>query len=139
MGAIFLLVVHSFTALVRMLRAGGARAIVAGNLLLKQQLLVIFRNRQRAPNLRPSNRLVLGLLLRLLGPRRTARAAILVRPSTLLKFHQVVVRSKYRDLFAPRIRTKPGPKGPSARVSSLCDVRHGLRLAMPTLSALTDR
>ena len=37
---------------------GGARAVMAENLLLKQQLIVLRRGRQRAPNLRPSDRLL---------------------------------------------------------------------------------
>ena len=37
---------------------------------------------------------------------------MILRPSTLLRFHQYLVRRKYRLLFSPRTRTKPGPKGP---------------------------
>ena len=99
-----------------MLRPGGARAIVAENLLLKQQLLVIARTRQRAPNLQPIERFIFGLLSLLLPRRRIPRAAIVVRPSTFLHLHAVLVRRKYRDLFAPRSRGKPGPKGPSTEV-----------------------
>jgi hypothetical protein len=45
---------------------------------------------------------------------RIRRAAIALQPSTLLAFHQALVRRKYRRLFSspPRLK-KPGPKGPS--------------------------
>ena len=108
-----------------MCRRGGARAIVAENLLLKQQLLLLSRARQRAPNLRPPERILFGLLSGFLGPRRIARAAIVVRPSTLLRLHQALVRKKYRDLFAPRSRGKPGPKGPSAQIiDAIVELKH---------------
>jgi len=114
-GLCFLLI-HLFASLAKMCRAGGAKSIVAENLLLKQQLLVISRARQRAPNLRPGDRLLFALLTLFLRPHRIARAAIVIRPSTLLRFHQALVRKKYRELFTPRSHRKPGPKGPSAEV-----------------------
>ena len=39
---------------------GGVRAVIAENLLLKQQLIVLRRGRQRAPNLTLSDRLLCG-------------------------------------------------------------------------------
>ena len=35
----------------KLCRPGGVRAVISENLLLKQQLLVLGRSRQRAPNL----------------------------------------------------------------------------------------
>ena len=116
MKTVFLLLVHLITAVLKMLRPGGARAIVAENLLLKQQLLVIARTRQRAPNLKPTERSIFGLLSLLLPHRRILRAAIIVRPSTFLRLHKALVRGKYRELFTPRSHARPGPKGPSAEV-----------------------
>jgi len=47
-------------------------------------------------------------------PGRFPKVAVAVRASTLLKFHQYLVRRKYRALFSgPRNGSKPGPKGPS--------------------------
>ena len=40
--------------------------------------------------------------------------AIAFRPSTFLNFHRAMVQRKYRLLFSPKQRTKPGPKGPTA-------------------------
>jgi transposase InsO family protein len=38
---------------------------------------------------------------------------VVIRPSTLLRFHEYLVRRKYRALFSAHGRGKPGPKGPS--------------------------
>jgi len=39
------------TILAKLFRPGGARAVIAENLLLKRQLIIHSRSRQRAPNL----------------------------------------------------------------------------------------
>ena len=46
-----ILLVHLLTTVAKLLGPGGAKAIIAENLLLKQQLLVVTRSRRRAPNL----------------------------------------------------------------------------------------
>ena len=90
------------------------RAVIAENLLLKQQLIVLRRSRQRAPNLRVGDRLLCGFGALFLSPGRIRKVAIGLRPSTLLTFHQALVRGKYRRLFSSSARPKkPGPKGPS--------------------------
>src|ERR1700716_4562517 len=81
---------------------GGVRAVIAENLLLKQQLIVLRRARQRAPNLTPSDRLLCGFCSMFLSPGRIRKAAIGVRPSTLLAFHQALVSRKYHRLFSSR-------------------------------------
>ena len=52
--------VHLLARLAVLLGTGGTRAVLAENLLLKQQLLVLQRSRRRAPNLRPADRLLFG-------------------------------------------------------------------------------
>ena len=94
---------------------GGVRAVSAENLLLKQQLIVLRRARQRAPNLTLRDRLLCGFGSLFLSPGRIRKVAIGVRPATLLAFHQALVRRKYRQLFSSSPCPKPpGPKGPSA-------------------------
>jgi len=51
-----------------------------------------------------------------LNPRRIARSAILIKPSTLLRFHTALKKRKYRLLYSPRSGRKPGPKGPGKEV-----------------------
>jgi len=62
MKDLLLLLAHLLTTLAKLLRPGGAKAIVADSLLMKQQLLIINWSRQRAPNLAPVDRMLLGLL-----------------------------------------------------------------------------
>ncbi len=95
------------------------KAVVAENLLLKQQLLVRTRSRKRAPNLSSFDRFFLGLWSTFLNPRRIKRVALLVQPSTLLKFHQAMVKRKYCFLYSSPNRRKPGPKGPSRELIEL--------------------
>jgi len=102
--------------LANLFRPGVARAVIAENLLLQQKLIIHSRSRQRAPNLTTSDRMLLGLLSLFLGPRRIARAAIIIKPSTLLLFHNALKKRKYRLLYSPGARRKPEPKGPSPEV-----------------------
>ncbi len=95
------------------------KAVVAENLLLKQQLLVLTRSRKRAPHLSSFDRFFLGLWSTYLDSGRIKRVAFLVQPSTLLKFHQALVKRKYRLLYSSPNRKKPGPKGPSRDVIEL--------------------
>ncbi len=53
--------VHLLTTIARLIGPGGARAVVAESLLVKHQLLVFNRSRQRAPNLRSMDRTIAGL------------------------------------------------------------------------------
>ena len=98
----------------KLCRPGGVRAVLAENLLLKQQLIVLRRPRQRAPNLTVGDRLLCAVGSLFLSPGRIRKVAIGVRPATLLTFHRALVRRKYRRLFSSSHRPrKPGPKGPS--------------------------
>jgi hypothetical protein len=60
MKDIWLLLIHLLTASAKLLGPGGVKGIIAENLLLKQQLLVVCRTRQRAPHLSAVNRFLLG-------------------------------------------------------------------------------
>ena len=113
MREFFILFVHLLVTIVRLMKPSGAKAIVAENLLLKQQLLVACRARQRAPRLSALDRFLFGWWSLFLNARRRVRAAILLKPSTLLRFHATLVRRKYHHLFTSRNRAKPGPKRPS--------------------------
>ncbi len=48
-----LLLIHLMVTIVRLFGPGGARPIVAESRLVKYQLLILNRPRERAPNLRP--------------------------------------------------------------------------------------
>ena len=114
MKDLLLPLLHLAVTAAKLCRPGGVRAVIAENLLLKQQLIVLRRSRQRAPNLRVGDRLLCGFGALFLSPGRIRKVAIGLRPSTLLTFHQARVRGKYRRLFSSSARPKkPGPKGPS--------------------------
>src|SRR6266705_6732019 len=112
MSNLVVLFVHVIATLARLLGPGGIRSVVAESVLVKQQLLILNRSRQRSPNLRTSDRLVAGLCALLIGPARLIRSAIVLRPSTLLSLHQVLRNRKYRLLFSSKRKGRPGPKGP---------------------------
>jgi transposase InsO family protein len=114
MRDLVILLVHVITIVLRLVRPGGVRGVVAESVLAKHQLLILNRSRQRAPNLRPLDRLIVGICSLWIQPNRLRRAAIAFKPATLLSFHRVLVKRKYRSLFSPKQKTKPGPKGPTA-------------------------
>ena len=117
MRDLLLLAIHLLVTLAKLLRPGGVRAVAAESLLLKHQLLIINRSRERAPNLTTLDRFVLGLATVFMNPQRIWKLAAILKPATLLKFHKALVERKYRLLFSSSFRgRKPGPKGPSAEL-----------------------
>ena len=110
---IFALIAHLLSTSVRVAGPGGVRAVIAESLLLKHQLIVLNRARKRAPRLTRWDRLLFGIGAFWVAPNRLPKIAIGIRPSTLLRFHRALIQRKYRLLFTPRTRQRPGPKGPS--------------------------
>src|SRR5262245_28476737 len=100
MKGLLLTLLHLAVLTAKLCGPDGVRAVIAENLLLKQQLIVLRRARQRAPNLALSDRLICGLGALFLSPGRMRKVAIGVRPSTLLAFHQALVHRKYQRLFS---------------------------------------
>ena len=106
------LLVHLIVLMVRLARPGGLRSVVGESVLLRHQLLIVNRGRKRAPNLRPSDRMIAGLCTRFISRVRLLRSAIILKPSTLLHLHNLLRKRKYRMLFSQKRRRRPGPKGP---------------------------
>ena len=103
MKDLLILTVHLLTTIAKLLRLGGARAIVADSLITEQQLLIINRTRKRC---------------------HIQRAAIIIRPSTLLRFHQLVKQRKYRRLYSSCATGKPSPKAPSKElINAIVDMK----------------
>ena len=113
-----MLFMHLVVTVARLLGPGGTRSVVAESLLVKHQLLILNRSRARAPVLRPGDRIVFGLCAILMRPARLLRAAIILKPSTILRIHRELVKRKYRLMFTPKSRGKPGPKEPSPELIS---------------------
>jgi putative transposase len=110
------LFLHLLATVARLAGPGGARAVVAESVLIKQQLLILNRSRKRSPKLRLTDRFVAGMRTLFMRPRRLVRSAIVLRPSTLLRLHRALTTRKYRRLFSSTVRRKPGPKGPGQEV-----------------------
>lgn len=129
------LIFELLVAIAKLLGPGGSRAIIAENILLKQQLIVHSRSRQRAPNLSVRDRVLLGFWTLFLSPRRIARSAIVIKPSTLLRLHAALKRRKYRLLFSNG-GLKPGPKGPSKEViNAIVEMKkHNPRFGCPRIA-----
>src|SRR5438128_5463705 len=112
MSDLTVLFVHLVTTILRLVRPGGVRAVIAESVLIKHQLLIVGRSRRRAPNPSLLDRLIAGFCSLWIRPKRLLRSAIAFKPSTLLNFHRALVQRKYQSLFSSKRRAKPGPKGP---------------------------
>lgn len=119
MGHLLLFFFHFLTTAIKLLRPGGIKAIAAENLILRQQLIIINRTRQRSPKLKPLDRTMFAILAQMIHPHRIRKAAIILKPATLLKFHEALVKRKYRRLYSAKHPGKPGPKGPDAALIRL--------------------
>ena len=111
------LFLHLIVTIVRLAGPGGARSVVAESVLVKQQLLILNRSRKRSPNLRVSDRIVVGLCALVVRPGRLIRSAIVLKPSTLVSLHRALTQRKYRLLFSSKAPAKSGPKGPTRESS----------------------
>jgi len=136
MNNAMVLLVHLLGRLAILLGTGRTRAVLAENILLKQQLLVLQRSRRRAPSLRTADRLLFGFCSQFLSPRRLIGAAIILKPATLLRFHRWFKDFKYRFLYSSRSRNKPGPKGPAPDlIQALCELkRRNPRFGCPKIA-----
>jgi hypothetical protein len=103
--------VHLIVNLTLLARPRGLRSVVAESVLVRHQLPILNRA-QAAQNLRATDRIIAGLCTLFMRPARVLRSAILLKPSTLLHLHSVLRKRKYRMLFSPKHRRRPGPKGP---------------------------
>src|SRR6476660_877406 len=90
MRDLVILFIHLLTTAARLAGRDGLRSVVAESVLLKHQLLILNRSRQRAPHLRLWDRLVAGWRALLMRPSRLIRSAIVLKPSTLLSRHQAL-------------------------------------------------
>src|SRR5204862_6311795 len=102
MRDIFTLFLHAIVTIIRLGQPGGLRTVVAESVLIRHQLLILNRGRKRAPDLRASDRIIAGLCTLLMRPARVLRSAIVLKPSTLLHFHHVLVKRKYRLPVFPK-------------------------------------
>src|SRR6266850_1977551 len=110
---IFALFRHVIVTIIRLARPGGLRSVVAESALVRHQLLILNRCRKRAPNLRVSDRMIAGLHSSHAPYTRSAFRDCFEALTTLLRFHHMLIKRKYRLLFSPNDKRRPGPKGPT--------------------------
>src|SRR5216110_3519665 len=111
MRELVILFVHALATLARLLGPGGIRSVVAESVLVKQQLLILNRSRQRSPNLRVSDRLIAGLCALFVRTPRLIRSAIVLKPSTLLSLHQARGTESIACSSHPSVRGGPAQRG----------------------------
>lgn len=141
MKDLFILLAHLLTTIATLLGPGGAKTVVADNLLMKQQLLIMNRVRRRAPNLTALDRFLLGFCSLFLIPRHIQQAAVIVRPSTLLRFHRLLKQRKYRLLYSANRKGKPGPTGPTPElIQAIVEMkRRNPRFGCPRIAQQVNR
>ena len=76
MRDLLLVLLHLAVTAAKLCGHGGVRAVIAENLVLKQQLMVLRRGRRRAPNLTPGYRLCCGFASLFVNPHRIQKLAI---------------------------------------------------------------
>ena len=106
MKDITFLLIHLLTTTAKLLWTGGSKTIIAENLLLKQQLIIHNRSRQRAPNLSAKDRSLLGFWSLFLNPRRIAQ-------QINLAFGLDLDKDTVRRVLATHYKSDPSKRGPS--------------------------
>ena len=64
------------------------------------------------------------------------RTAIILKPSTLLRFHRWLLEGKSRFLYSSSPKRKPGPKGPAPdMIQTICEFkRRNPRFGYPRIA-----
>jgi len=104
------LLVHFLVTLIKLLKPGGVKRVMAESIAMKQQLIVMNRARKRSPVLVTRDRFLFGLLVILIGERRLQKIAVIIKPATILAFHKALVKRKYSKLYSNRTKKSPGRK-----------------------------
>ena len=113
MKTIVMIILDIVVVLARLSRPGGAKTIIAENMLLRHQNRIAMRGKKRSPKLSTMDRIILAIGSLYINLKRIRRVAFVVKPQTILNFHRALVKRKYRHLFSSSRPSKPGPKGPS--------------------------
>src|SRR5215471_10731644 len=111
MRDLLILFVHLIAVVVRLAKPGGLRCVVAESVLVRHQLLILNRGRKRAPKLRAADRIITGLCTLFIRPARLVGSAIGLKRSTLLYFHNLLRKRKYRHVVLVEAWSSAWPKG----------------------------
>ena len=124
MRTFLILILHFFTTVAKLIGSGGVKAIIAENLIIKQQLIVLNRPRKKGPSLTTLERITFALLAFVVTPKRILKSCVIFKPQTWLDFRNYLVKRKYSKLFSAKQKAKPGPKGPSQElIDAIIDIK----------------
>jgi len=104
------LLTHYLVMLIKLLKPGGVKRVMAESIALKYQLVIMNRARKKAPALDTRDRFLFGLLATLIGEIRLQRVAVILKPATILAFHKAIVKRKYSKLYSNQAQKIPGRK-----------------------------
>ena len=102
------LLIHCFVTLIKLLKPAGVKLVMAESVVMKHQLIVMNRARKRSPSLVTGDRFLFGLLAILIGERRLQKVAVIIKPATILAFHQALVKRKYSKLYSNKAKNNWG-------------------------------
>src|SRR5438034_9242551 len=113
MRDILTLFLHAIVTIIRLGQPGVLRSVVAESVLMRHQVLILesWSEACAQPSGLGSNHC--GLCTLLMRPARVLRSAVVLKTSTLLHFHKMLIKQKYRLLFSPKRVRRPDPKGPT--------------------------
>tara|TARA_R110002072_G_scaffold301897_1_gene482780 strand:- start:1410 stop:2507 length:1098 start_codon:yes stop_codon:yes gene_type:complete len=126
----FELLIHFIVTLIKLSKPGGAKALMAENHAMRQQLIVLSRGRSRAPTLTTFDRFFFGVIAFFIGEKRLRKVAIILKPATILKFHKALVQRKYSRLFSNKPKEQAGRKPPD---QALIDLVVEMRMRNPRM------
>jgi len=104
------LLIHYLVTLIKLLKPGGVKRVMAESIAMKHQLIVMNRPRKRSPALITRDRFLFGLLAILIGERRLQKIAVIIKPATILAFHKALMKRKYSKLYSNQAKKIPGRK-----------------------------
>ena len=107
------------STLLKIIKPGGIKSLIAENLAIKQPLIIIKRKSKisKPPPLTPFQRIFFSFLSYFMSEDQIRQISVIISPNIILKLHNILKNKKYRLLFSSnKSRRKPGPKGPSKEV-----------------------
>ncbi len=119
MREIIELTIHFICTLIKLLKPGGVKVVMAETMATKQQLIVMNRGKKRAPKLTAFDRFFFGFTAFFIGEKRLKKVAVILKPATILAFHKVLMKRKYSKLFSNKTKGRPGKKGPDQALIDL--------------------
>ena len=102
------LLIHYLVTLIKLLKPGGVKRVMAESIAIKHQLVVMNRTRKRSPALVTRDRF--RLLAILIGDRRLQKVAVILKPAAILAFDKALVKRKYSKLYSNKAKKTLGRK-----------------------------